>query len=197
MSKARSYFQRRILGAPAALAPRLVSFSPFEDVFNKILATEANYVVQAWLINVQRSDLALAANAALNVSNALLCVLLGHVLQQGIVGVATATVLANYLALALGLFLILRTCRSFCWLANKQLVSFREVFHREHLMTLASLRLGISQRNTKECLDHRNVNVLLRSICTSPAETPSMSGGRLSRHVDHRHGLYLVERAPG
>ena len=120
LCEAGSYFQRRILGAPAALA---------------------NYVVQAWLINVQRSDLALAANAALNVSNALLCVLLGHVLQQGIVGVATATVLANYLALALGLFLILRTCRSFSWLSKEQLVC-REVFHSKHLMPLASLRLN-------------------------------------------------------
>ena len=53
---AQSYFNCRILGAPAALS---------------------NYVVQAWLINVQRTDLAMWANVVLNLCNAVLCVLFG------------------------------------------------------------------------------------------------------------------------
>ena len=53
---AQSYFQCRILGAPAALS---------------------NYVVQAWLINLQRTDIAMAQNVLLNLCNAVLCVVLG------------------------------------------------------------------------------------------------------------------------
>ncbi|CAK9010491.1 unnamed protein product [Durusdinium trenchii] len=91
---AQSYFQCRILGAPAALS---------------------NYVVQAWLINVQRTDIAMAQNVLLNLCNAVLCVVLGYVLDGGIVGVAWATVLSNYLAFAFGVMQISRVAHTLPW----------------------------------------------------------------------------------
>lgn len=134
LQQARSYFQVRILGAPAALS---------------------NYVVQAWLINVQRTDLALAANLILNLSNAALCISFGYVLDYGIVGVATATAVSNYLAFTFGIIQISRVSQQLPWLESGRRpswwpsINWALVFQSQRLLKLASL----------------NGNVVLRSIC--------------------------------
>ncbi|CAK9010489.1 unnamed protein product [Durusdinium trenchii] len=134
---AQSYFQCRILGAPAALS---------------------NYVVQAWLINVQRTDIAMAQNVLLNLCNAVLCVVLGdlavflplsYVLDGGIVGVAWATVLSNYLAFAFGVMQISRVAHTLPWVKAPLAINWHLVFQPQRLLRLASL----------------NGNVVLRSIC--------------------------------
>ena len=130
LQQAQNYFQVRILGAPAALS---------------------NFVVQAWLINVQRTDLALAANLILNVANALLCVSFGCILDFGIVGVATATVLSNYLAFAFGILQIRHVSQQLPWMPFPRpwTIDWSLVFQSKRLLKLASL----------------NGNVVLRSIC--------------------------------
>ena len=131
LQQAQNYFQVRILGAPAALS---------------------NFVVQAWLINVQRTDLALAANLILNVANALLCVSFGCILDFGIVGVATATVLSNYFAFAFGILQIRHVSQQLPWIPTRRArpsIDWSLVFQSKRLLKLASL----------------NGNVVLRSIC--------------------------------
>eukprot|EP00438_Fugacium_kawagutii_P003677 Skav224247 [mRNA] locus=scaffold939:1478540:1479835:- [translate_table: standard] len=132
LTQAQKYFQIRILGAPAALS---------------------NYVVQAWLINVQRTDLAMVANLILNLSNALLCICFGYVLDYGIAGVAAATVMSNYMAFVFGISQIWRVSEQLPWLQGTSgpwpRIDWSLVFQAQRLLKLASL----------------NCNVVLRSIC--------------------------------
>eukprot|EP00927_Polykrikos_kofoidii_P036844 TRINITY_DN31072_c0_g1_i1.p1 TRINITY_DN31072_c0_g1~~TRINITY_DN31072_c0_g1_i1.p1 ORF type:complete len:455 (-),score=42.84 TRINITY_DN31072_c0_g1_i1:42-1406(-) len=85
LERAHTYFYARMLGAPAALA---------------------NYAVQGWLTGVQETRKVLMMNVVLNVSNFVLCIILGLCLHFGVTGVGLATSLANYTALACGLWQI-------------------------------------------------------------------------------------------
>jgi MATE family multidrug resistance protein len=84
---ARQYFDVRIWAAPATLA---------------------NYAILGWLIGLGRTKLGLVVQLVLNITNMLLALLLVLVLQQGVPGAAAATVLAEYIAAAVGLGLALR-----------------------------------------------------------------------------------------
>ncbi|CAE7902170.1 dinF, partial [Symbiodinium sp. KB8] len=131
LDRALAYFQTRVYGTPAALS---------------------NFVVQAWLINIQRTDVALATNLVLNLCNAFLCILLGCLLDYGIEGVATATVISNYVALAFGCYQIWWNLQRLPWLAEgSQHIQLEAsaVFSSRKLAKLATL----------------NVNILVRSVC--------------------------------
>lgn len=88
----QSYFEIRIWGAPAALA---------------------NFVIVGWLIGVQRARDALAIQVFMNGLNALLDVVFVVEFGWGVAGVAAGTLIAEYSAVLLGLFIIRRQLRSF------------------------------------------------------------------------------------
>lgn len=123
----------------------------FAEVYGTPAAL-SNFVVQAWLINIQRTDVALATNLVLNLCNAFLCILLGCLLDYGIEGVATATVISNYVALAFGCYQIWWNLQRLPWLAEgSQHIQLEAsaVFSSRKLAKLATL----------------NVNILVRSVC--------------------------------
>ena len=97
--------------------------------------------------------MALVANLVLNLCNACLCILLGCVLDYGIGGVAAATVISNYVALAFGCYQIWRNLQQLPWLLGdlegSPKVDLALAFSPEKLAKLASL----------------NMNILIRSIC--------------------------------
>jgi MATE family, multidrug efflux pump len=78
----RHYFLIRMVGAPFALA---------------------NYAVLGWLVGLGRPNLALALQILINGVNIALSVLLGLKLGWGIAGIATATVIAEIVAVAVAL----------------------------------------------------------------------------------------------
>jgi len=132
LDRAETYYRTRVLGTPAALA---------------------NFVVQAWLVGVQRPEQALAANLVLNVSNAVLCILLGWTLELGVAGVGAATAVANYLALAFGAAQIWRVSQQLPWLADscsgQESIDWALVFDAGRLLKMATL----------------NGNIFFRSVC--------------------------------
>lgn len=127
LRQAHLYYTVRVLGTPAALS---------------------NFVVQAWLIGVQRSGQAMAANLVLNISNALLCVLFGSHLQFGVAGVAAATAVSQYIALFMGLLQICYVKRGVDWL-NAANIDWDLVRDRKKVFKMATL----------------NLNIFIRSIC--------------------------------
>lgn len=129
LDRALAYYRMRILGVPAALS---------------------NFVVQAWLIGVQRTDQALATNLVLNLCKAFLCILFGWGLDFGVAGIGAATAIASYLALAFGIYQIWRVSQQLPWLTDdKRAIDWALVFEKRKLVELASL----------------NLNIFLRSIC--------------------------------
>ena len=84
---AGDYVAIRIWGAPAALA---------------------NYVVLGWLLGMRRAGLALVLQLVLNGTNVVLDVVFVIGLGWGVPGVAAASAIAEYAALAVGVLLILR-----------------------------------------------------------------------------------------
>jgi len=99
LMRAQTYFQARLAGAPAALG---------------------NFSIKAWLIGMQRPRQALIANLFLNISNALLCVLLSWFLDFGVAGVGFATAMANYISFVFGLLQILYVSREVPWVLQRQ-----------------------------------------------------------------------------
>ncbi len=89
-SAARHYFVVRLWSSPFALG---------------------NYVMVGWLVGLARPGLALAIQIFINVVNMAFAILLVIVLDYGIVGAASATIVAESSGLALGLFLALRILR--------------------------------------------------------------------------------------
>jgi MATE family multidrug resistance protein len=79
---ARTYFTIRIWSAPLVLV---------------------NYVILGWLIGLARARLALGLQVAINITNAVLTVLLVLVLDAGIAGAAIAAVAAESVGLLLGI----------------------------------------------------------------------------------------------
>ncbi|MFN3233240.1 MAG: MATE family efflux transporter [Alphaproteobacteria bacterium] len=86
----KDYFDIRIWGAPAALV---------------------NFAIIGWMIGVQRTGDALIVQLVMNVLNAALNVLFVIEFGWGIEGIALGTVIAEYTAVALGLFLVRRRFR--------------------------------------------------------------------------------------
>jgi MATE family multidrug resistance protein len=78
-------------------------------------ATLANYALLGWLLGRQRTDLVLAVELALNAINILLDILFVLGFGWAVAGVATASVLAEYAALAVGLWLAFRLGHRFAW----------------------------------------------------------------------------------
>jgi len=72
-------------------------------------AALANYVILGTLLGRQRARTALAIQAAINVVNVAAALYLVTKLQWGVPGIATATVLADYAGLAMGLIITLQS----------------------------------------------------------------------------------------
>ncbi len=89
-SLAGSYYAIRVWGAPAALL---------------------NYVAWGWLIGVQRMRSALALSVFMNGLNIVLDLVLVVGLGHGIAGVALATLISEWSALALAAWLVMRVLR--------------------------------------------------------------------------------------
>ena len=71
-------------------------------------ATFANYALLGWFIGLGKTRTALLLQLVLNVSNMLLDALFVLVLDEGVAGVALGTVIAEWIAVVVGLALILR-----------------------------------------------------------------------------------------
>ncbi|MGD8790214.1 MAG: MATE family efflux transporter, partial [Burkholderiales bacterium] len=91
-SLAQSYFNIRIWAAPATLA---------------------NYALLGWFIGLGKARVALLLQLVLNISNMLLDAWFVLHLDMGVRGVATGTVIAEYLATAVGLVIAARQLRLF------------------------------------------------------------------------------------
>ncbi|MEO1265695.1 MAG: MATE family efflux transporter [Pseudomonadota bacterium] len=89
-SAARTYFDIRIWSAPAALA---------------------NFALIGWFIGLGRADTAFWIQLALNIVNIVLAIVLTLGLGLGVAGVALSTLIAEYQAAALGVYLALAECR--------------------------------------------------------------------------------------
>jgi multidrug resistance protein, MATE family len=93
-SSAATFFAVRIWSAPATLA---------------------NYVLLGWLLGTQRAKAALVLQLVMNGVNVVLDLWFVIGLGWGVPGVAAATAIAEYVAAALGLWLILRTLPDGRW----------------------------------------------------------------------------------
>jgi MATE family multidrug resistance protein len=107
-------------------------------------ATLAVYSILGWLLGCHRTDLLLMVELALNATNILLDLLFVLGFGWGVAGVATASVLAEYLALAIGLWLAYRLGHRFAWWPHR-----KRLFARARLVGLLSV----------------NGNVFLRTLC--------------------------------
>lgn len=105
----QSYFEIRIWGTPAALA---------------------NFVIVGWLIGVQRARDALAVQVFMNGLNALLDVVFVVEFGWGVAGVAAGTLIAEYSAVLLGLFIIRRQLRRFGAIIEPAAIWNKEGFRR-------------------------------------------------------------------
>jgi MATE family multidrug resistance protein len=91
-SLAASYFDIRIWAAPATLA---------------------NYAILGWLIGLGRTDIGLVLQLVLNVSNVVLDILFVVGFGWDVRGVAAGTVLAEGIAVVVGMVIVLRHARKF------------------------------------------------------------------------------------
>lgn len=107
------FYDIRIWGAPAALA---------------------NFVVLGWLLGIQRARTALLIQILMNALNAVLNLLFVLGFGWGVAGVATGTLIAEYAAAALGLFLVARHLR------RDFGVALRPLFARAVLLEAAALK---------------------------------------------------------
>ena len=69
-------------------------------------ATLANYALLGYLIGVQNTRAALALQLVLNIANVLLDLFFVLVMGWGVAGVALASLLSEYMALAFGLWVV-------------------------------------------------------------------------------------------
>jgi MATE family multidrug resistance protein len=121
-SLAASYYAIRVWSAPAALA---------------------NYAVLGCLIGMHNTRAALVLQFVLNVSNVLLDLLLVLGFGWGVEGVALASVLSEYLALAFG-----------WWLVRANFQRIGGEWNRDHILYAPRLR----------ALLHVNVNIFFRTL---------------------------------
>lgn len=119
---AEQYFSIRIMSAPAALA---------------------HFAVLGWLIGLHKSKQALLIQLVVNITNILLDVLLVLQMHWGIAGAAYATVIAEYIGLVFGLFLIIYQFKC------QPGFSILKIFQFEKLKQLAVI----------------NGNIFVRSLC--------------------------------
>lgn len=103
------YFEIRIWGAPAALA---------------------NFVIVGWLIGVQRAHAALIVQVFMNGLNAILDIVFVVEFGWGVAGVAAGTLIAEYSALVLGLFIMRRQLRGFGAVIEPSAIWNKEGFSR-------------------------------------------------------------------
>jgi len=116
----RSYFTIRIWSAPAALA---------------------NFAILGWLIGIARTDLALIVQLVLNLLNIALDVIFVMGLGYGIEGVAIGTVLAQFVAVVVGLALVRSQVRR-----RSAMPSFSEIIERSKLVRTLSVNRDIMIR---------------------------------------------------
>lgn len=121
--QARTYFDIRIWAAPATLA---------------------NYALLGALIGMQNTRAVLIAQLCLNLTNVLLDLLFVLGFDMGVAGVAAATVISEYFALAVGAFLI-----------HKQLTGVGGQFEGRHMFNRHDMRAMLTV----------NVNILIRTLC--------------------------------
>jgi MATE family multidrug resistance protein len=119
-AQAHLYFTIRVWSAPATLGV---------------------YALLGWLLGRQRTDLVLAIELALNATNILLDLLFVLGFGWGVAGVATASVLAEYAALAAGLGLIGRLGHRFAWRQARV-----RLFARDRLTALLSVNGNVFLR---------------------------------------------------
>lgn len=120
---AESYFAIRIMSAPAALA---------------------NFAILGWLIGLQKTTTALYIQLILNITNIILDLYFVMVLNLGVSGVASATVIAEYVGLCCGLLVALPYLKRYMPHAQKSLL-----FNGNKLNELFAL----------------NFNIFIRSLC--------------------------------
>jgi len=124
---ARSYFDFRIWAAPATLA---------------------NYAILGTLIGMQNTRAVLISQLCLNLVNVLLDVLFVVGFDMGVAGVAAATLIAEYFAVAVGFFLI-----------KKQLAGVGGQFEGRRMFNRRDMRAMLTV----------NVNILIRTLCLTMA----------------------------
>lgn len=122
-SHAETYFNIRIWSAPAALA---------------------NYAFLGWFIGMGRAHIAFVLQILLNVTNTVLDAFFVMALDMGVEGVATGTVIAQYLAAAFGAWFVLR-----------------ELSGRTGFWSWAAITLRAQLKRTVAV----NIDILLRSLC--------------------------------
>ncbi len=101
-------------------------------------ATLANYVVLGTLIGLQRMRSVLALQLLLNILNVCLDILFVPIWGWGIRGVALATLISEYAALAFGLYLIRRQLRQ-----AASSVTYTSLLNRPGLLSLFTLNSNI------------------------------------------------------
>ncbi len=124
---ARTYFDIRIWAAPATLA---------------------NYAILGALIGMQNTRAVLISQLCLNLTNAMLDVLFVVGMDMGVAGVAVATLIAEYLAVAVGIFLL-----------NKHLAGVSGHFEGRRMFNRHDMRAMLTV----------NVNILIRTLCLTMA----------------------------
>ncbi|HYB08281.1 MAG TPA: MATE family efflux transporter [Alphaproteobacteria bacterium] len=122
---AKQYYAVRIWGAPAALA---------------------NYVLWGWLLGVQRAREAFVLQLALNSVNMALAILFVIGFGWGVSGVASATLISEWLSVAAGLSVTLVVVRR---IETGTLLGWRRILDRDRLAALF----------------HVNGNIFLRTLC--------------------------------
>ncbi len=117
---AREYFAIRVFSAPAALM---------------------NYALLGYVLGLGKGRLGLLLQILINGTNIVLSFALGLGLEWGLSGVAIATVIAEILGLAIGLFIVLRGFK------GSPSVSRSQIFHRASIMKLMALNGDIMIRS--------------------------------------------------
>lgn len=117
---AREYFAIRVFSAPAALM---------------------NYALLGYVLGLGKGRLGLLLQILINGTNIVLSFALGLGLEWGLSGVAIATVIAEVLGLAIGLFIVLRGFK------GSPSVTRSHIFHRASIMKLMALNGDIMIRS--------------------------------------------------
>lgn len=117
---AREYFTIRVFSAPAALM---------------------NYALLGYVLGLGKGRLGLVLQIIINGTNIALSFALGLGLEWGLSGVAIATVIAEVLGLAIGLFIVMRGFK------GSPPLSRSHIFHRASIMKLMALNGDIMIRS--------------------------------------------------
>ncbi len=116
----RSYFTIRILAAPVTLI---------------------NFSILGWLLGLGRAGVGLLLQTVLNGTNVALSILLGLYWEWGIEGVAWATVVAEFVAMAIGLLFAWRYYREYA------AIHWLQIFDRAALLKLMGVNGDIMVRS--------------------------------------------------